>query len=551
MSNNISTKFQTVTGKYGEREVRYLTSGSGPVVFLLHQSPKSADEYKPLMDLWSNDFNMIAPDTPGFGASDPLESDKVTIEDIAEATIELADALGIDEFGLYGFHTGAIISIALAHKFPNRIQAIACNGVLVLTDDELEKIREKYLPPFIPQWDGGHLNWLWSRMREQLVFFPWHERSKDTRMQFSISDPSILHENAVEVMRAGDNYRSAYGAAFEYRLEKFVPSLKVPSLITAGEWDPLCKCLDDLTPSESALIESSKDQDEALEKSRTHLSQYTNNKITGLPKSPLKKSGLTKSVIKTSVGDICIEKNFDQSDGQPLVIIPPIGGSSKTVRYLSNQLCSNKNLMVIDLPGHGESIKEINEPILDAFNQAVKDVINDQNIKDLKLMIINHHGSLSQFINENNIQISHLILIEPWFVDKDFIEEYKEKGVPDIQKEWHGGHLNQYWHMVRDSKLFWPWYNTAIDGILDLKPQLDETQLQDEVTELIRSELNWKPAMISSLNASLDNQQKVKTTVCFRKNHPLSVSNYQENDFSKVQLDDEITNWSADLETII
>jgi hypothetical protein len=207
--------------------------------------------------------------------------------------------------------------------------------------------------------------------------------------------------------------------------------------------------------------------------------------------------------------------------------------------------------MVIDLPGHGESIKEINEPILDAFNQAVKDVIIDQNIEDLKLMIINHHGSLSQFINENNIQISHLILIEPWLVDKDFIEEYKEKGVPDIQKEWHGGHLNQYWHMVRDSKLFWPWYNTAIDGILDLKPQLDETQLQDEVTELIRSELNWKSAMISSLNASLDNQQKVKTTVCFRKNHPLSISNYQENDFSKVQLDDEITNWSTDLEAII
>ncbi len=52
---------------------------------------------------------MIAPDTPGFGASDPLESNKVTIEMIAEATIELADALGIKKFGLYGFHTGAII----------------------------------------------------------------------------------------------------------------------------------------------------------------------------------------------------------------------------------------------------------------------------------------------------------------------------------------------------------------------------------------------------------------------------------------------------------
>ena len=39
--------------------------------------------------------------------------------------------------------------------------------------------------------------------------------------------------------------------------------------------------------------------------------------------------------------------------------------------------------MVIDLPGHGESVKDLNEPVLDAFKQAVSDVISDQNIKDL------------------------------------------------------------------------------------------------------------------------------------------------------------------------
>ena len=79
MNSKIKTKFQTITGKFGERQVRYLTSGSGPVIFLLHQSPKSADEYKPLMEMWANDFCMIAPDTPWFGSSDPLESEKVTI----------------------------------------------------------------------------------------------------------------------------------------------------------------------------------------------------------------------------------------------------------------------------------------------------------------------------------------------------------------------------------------------------------------------------------------------------------------------------------------
>ena len=86
---------------------------------------------------------------------------------------------------------------------------------------------------------------------------------------------------------------------------------------------------------------------------------------------------------------------------------------------------------------------------------------------------------------------------------------------------------------------------------MDLKPQLDEMQLQDEVTELIRSESSWIPAMIGSLNASLKIEIDVKTTVCYRENHPLSQLPHQKNNFSELQLDDEIKNWSKNLKTIV
>ena len=160
--NQIKTEYCTIKSHWGNRQVRFLIAGSGPIIFLLHQSPKSADEYRPQIEEWSKDFTIIAPDTPGYGDSDVLETDKVTIEKIAQANIELADTLNIKEFGLYGFHTGAIISIAMGHHYPDRVKAIACNGVLVLTDSELENIRRHYLPPYKPQWDGSHLSWLWS-----------------------------------------------------------------------------------------------------------------------------------------------------------------------------------------------------------------------------------------------------------------------------------------------------------------------------------------------------------------------------------------------------
>ena len=188
-------------------------------------------------------LQLLLRDTPGYGGSDPLNAENITIQDIAEATIELADSLGINVFGLYGFHTGASISIAIGHQFPERISSIACNGVVVLENSTLENIMENYLPPFIPQWDGGHLTWLWSRMREQLIFFPWHERTKEARMKFDISPPEILHENTLEVLKSGDHYRAAYGAAFQYRNENFVPQLTIPNLITAASLDPLSASL--------------------------------------------------------------------------------------------------------------------------------------------------------------------------------------------------------------------------------------------------------------------------------------------------------------------
>ena len=63
--SKIKTKFQTIKGKFGERQVRYLTAGSGPVIFFITSiTKKSADEYKSTDGDVVNDFLMIAPYYP-------------------------------------------------------------------------------------------------------------------------------------------------------------------------------------------------------------------------------------------------------------------------------------------------------------------------------------------------------------------------------------------------------------------------------------------------------------------------------------------------------
>ena len=53
-------------------DMHYRVAGSGPPLFLLHPSPLSSAFMEPLMRRLAGRVTAIAPDTPGFGDSDPI-----------------------------------------------------------------------------------------------------------------------------------------------------------------------------------------------------------------------------------------------------------------------------------------------------------------------------------------------------------------------------------------------------------------------------------------------------------------------------------------------
>jgi pimeloyl-ACP methyl ester carboxylesterase len=231
------------------RAVHYRVAGRGPLVLLLHQSPQSSADLLDLMDRWADRFTMLAPDRPGCGNSDVLPLAAPSFEDYARALAAFMDAVGVERVPVYGFHTGATEAIALADLFPERVAAVAANGVVALTAEELADIEANYLPPFVPSWDGAHLAWLWARMREQTIFFPWHRRSAATRMRYDVPSPERLQRNALELLRRSDVYHLAYRAAFRYDAVAALRRLRMPVLITAANWDPLSRYLDRLGPA--------------------------------------------------------------------------------------------------------------------------------------------------------------------------------------------------------------------------------------------------------------------------------------------------------------
>jgi pimeloyl-ACP methyl ester carboxylesterase len=209
----VDTQFVQV----GERRVFVRHAGRGAAVVLVHQSPESSVSLLPwfaAIDLQR--FAVFAPDTPGFGLSDPLPLAQPTIPDLAEALGRFVEALQIGPVLLYGVHTGAAIAARLARDRPALVAALVCDGLSAFTADERAPLLDGYLPPFEPVWDGTHLLWLWARMREQKLYFPWHVGTAATRIPYPLPTAAEIHKEAMELLDAGDGYRAGYRAPLLY-----------------------------------------------------------------------------------------------------------------------------------------------------------------------------------------------------------------------------------------------------------------------------------------------------------------------------------------------
>lgn len=226
----------------GSRRVHYRMAGNGPPLLLVHQSPRSSAEYIPLIEHWSQHFTCIAPDTPGYGQSDPLpeQGGRPEIGDFADAIVAFLDAAGIGRTAAYGFHSGGIILASAVKRHPQRFSALAVGGYAVWTAAEMALFGEHYLPPFRPAAYGEHLAWAWNRVMEQSWFFPWFAADMAHRMAVAHDDPARADATLRDLLDSGDAYRAGYGAVLRSASDLPDRHAQVPpARITAYDGDPL------------------------------------------------------------------------------------------------------------------------------------------------------------------------------------------------------------------------------------------------------------------------------------------------------------------------
>lgn len=205
----------------GQVHYRALPRVAGPPLVLLHQTASSGAMFEQLMVLLADDFPTLAPDTPGFGASDPLPL-PLTVADLAETLYAALVALGVAECFLFGHHTGAAIAVQMAHDHPGFVRRLALSGPPLLGPEQVAALLAT-LQPFAVAEDGSHLTQTWARIRR-----------RDPELPLPIVQREVLL-----TQWARDAAPAAYHAVFAQPFAQQLAALDIPVLVMAGERDTL------------------------------------------------------------------------------------------------------------------------------------------------------------------------------------------------------------------------------------------------------------------------------------------------------------------------
>lgn len=215
-----------VDGRFGQVHLRMTGAGAGelPPLLLLHPTPKSGWIYERLMAALGEGRVVIAPDTPGYGASDAPPAPPA-IEDYAAEMLMVAERFTSGPVDVLGYHTGSVIAVAMARLAPEQVRRLV---LVSLAAYDAEARAEKLAG--LKNWpgpadDGSHLTAMWRLM--QTLF--------DPRV-----DVEWRHASLTENLRAGSRAPWGYDAVYRYDFQAALSALRHRTLILNPEddlWD--------------------------------------------------------------------------------------------------------------------------------------------------------------------------------------------------------------------------------------------------------------------------------------------------------------------------
>lgn len=216
------------SGPWGQVHIRHAappdTQAHDDVALVLfHESPLSSRVWQLVLPESGRYRWVLAPDTPGYGLSDPPSRDDFDIPDYAAALLAALEDAEVRDMVVGGVHTGASIALEVARQ-SDRVRGVMLSGVALLTEDERNRYLDSWTPPIPVTPDGEQLRWALERYHRI-----WGADTPGWILNLAIND----------VLSVWERYSWGYRAAFRYDPEPALRALQLPTLLLDPEFDLL------------------------------------------------------------------------------------------------------------------------------------------------------------------------------------------------------------------------------------------------------------------------------------------------------------------------
>jgi pimeloyl-ACP methyl ester carboxylesterase len=134
----------------------YSIKGHGKTVMLIHGFGEDGNIWNELVSKLKNNFRLIIPHLPGSGKSTILktENGKTSIDDYAEAMIQILKNESVINCTVIGHSMGGYITLSIAEKYPKILTGFGLFHSTAFTDNEEKKQTRLKSINFIQAHDG-------------------------------------------------------------------------------------------------------------------------------------------------------------------------------------------------------------------------------------------------------------------------------------------------------------------------------------------------------------------------------------------------------------
>jgi pimeloyl-ACP methyl ester carboxylesterase len=453
------------------RRVHMRTAGNGPRLLLIHGSPANSEYFLQLIPDLADRYACIAPDTPGFGESDPVMG-TASIAALALATGELIEHLECAPCLVFGSHTGAAIALELAALRPELVSSVILDGLPMFTVAEDAELFRGYFEPLVPDERGGHYARTWTRIRDMFIWFPWTAHDPARLNGSDLPPPTTTHRWVSMLYQAAPHYAQPYRAAIAYgaRARVAAATQTRPALYLAHDRDMLYPHLERLPTLKhnDRIAGVSSAPGVWLQAVRDGLARHVAaEKVASGAVSNCQQSS-SDFFIDLPYGQLRMRR-FGADGGAPLLLLHDAPGSGLMLAPLAEALAAHATVWVPDLPGCANSAPlPTTAPTLGDYVAALLPWLSQFAATPVIVYGRGCGAALALALAARATRSVAALWLDELPAPGADGAPLDARICPEIRIEADGSYWYRTWQMLRDSLIYWPWYCTRAGNLLRL-----------------------------------------------------------------------------------